>query len=217
MKVASTFLISALVAGCMGNLAELAVSPMPANHQYHVSVHGNDADAGSAESPLKTISAAAQLARPGDTITVHEGTYRERINPPRGGVSKDKRIVYQAAPGEKVEIKGSEVIKGWKPVRNGVWKVTLPNRFFGKFNPYDDLVSGNWFRPRDRNHHTGTVYLNGDWLIEAATVEEVLKPIGAAGLSNARMKLVELLRLSEAVAGLKRSLGSFPDGPAPSP
>jgi hypothetical protein len=26
--------------------------------------------------------------------------YRERVNPPRGGVSDEQRIVYRAAPGE---------------------------------------------------------------------------------------------------------------------
>ena len=32
-------------------------------------------------------SAAARLVQPGDVITVHEGVYRERVNPPRGGAS----------------------------------------------------------------------------------------------------------------------------------
>ena len=54
---------------------------------------------------------------------MHEGVYRERINPPRGGKSDDTRIVYQAVPGEKVEIKGSELIKGWTKVQKDVWKV----------------------------------------------------------------------------------------------
>ncbi len=72
---------------------------------------------------------------PGDTITVHKGVYRERINPPRGGESDAKRITYQAAKGEKVVIKGSEVIKGWKKVEGDTWKVTVPNSFFGDFNP----------------------------------------------------------------------------------
>ena len=70
---------------------------------YHVAVTGDDANSGSASSPLKTISAAAQLAQPGDVITVHQGVYRERIDPPRGGESDKQRIVYQAAPGEKVD------------------------------------------------------------------------------------------------------------------
>ncbi|MGA2659042.1 MAG: DUF1565 domain-containing protein [Verrucomicrobiota bacterium] len=65
--------------------------------EYHVSVTGSDASEGSASWPFKTISAAALRAQPGDVITVHEGIYRERIDPPRGGESDTSRIVYQAA------------------------------------------------------------------------------------------------------------------------
>jgi len=139
--------------------------------EYHVAVSGSDAHPGTQDKPLRTIQRAADLAQPGDTITVHEGVYRERVNPPRGGASDKKRIVYRAAPGENVEIKGSEVIKGWSHVRGDVWKVTLPNSFFGKFNPYSDLIHGDWFNPKGRQHHTGAVYLNGEWLSEAATLE----------------------------------------------
>ncbi|GAB1454463.1 hypothetical protein MASR2M47_45190 [Draconibacterium sp.] len=57
----------------------------------------------------------------GDVITVHEGVYRERITPPRGGETDSKRITYQAAKGETVEIKGSEIIKNWeKLICNGL-------------------------------------------------------------------------------------------------
>jgi alpha-L-arabinofuranosidase len=146
--------------------------------EFHVSVNGSDTNKGSASKPFKTISAAARVAQPGDVITVHAGVYRERINPPRGGTSDTKRIVYQAARGQKVEIKGSEVITNWVKVQDDVWKVTLPNAFFGSFNPYSDLIHGDWFDPRGRQHHTGAVYLNGDWLIEAAKLEEVLMPPG---------------------------------------
>jgi len=82
--------------------------------EYHVSVNGNDQYDGSVGRPLRTISAAAKLAQAGDVITVSEGVYRERINPPRGGESDQKRIVYQAAAGQKATIKGSEVVKGWQ-------------------------------------------------------------------------------------------------------
>ena len=126
----------------------------------------------------QSISAAALRAQPGDVITVHEGIYRERINPPRGGESDTRRIVYQAAPGEKVVIKGSEVVKNWVKVQNDVWKVTLPNAFFGDFNPYNDVIHGDWFDPKGRVHHTGAVYLDGHWLIEATKLEEVLVPAG---------------------------------------
>ena len=151
--------------------------------EYHVSVKGDDTNKGTAEAPFQTISRAAEVAQPGDFITVHEGTYRERINPPRGGQSDQKRIVYQATPGDKIVIKGSEVIKGWQKVQNDTWKVAIPNSFFGDFNPYSDLIHGDWFNPKGREHHTGAVYLNGHWLTEAANPDDVLKPIGAASSS----------------------------------
>lgn len=144
--------------------------------EFHVSVNGENNQNGSAARPLKTISAAALLAQPGDTITVHEGTYRERVTPPRGGESAARRIVYQAAEGEKVVIKGSEVARDWKPVRPGVWKVTLPNSFFGSYHPYKDLIAGDWFTDKGRPHHTGAVYLNGKSLFETDTLDKVLNP-----------------------------------------
>lgn len=150
--------------------------------EFHVAINGNDAHRGTKSSPLRTIQRAADLAQPGDVITVHAGTYRERINPPRGGDSDSKRIVYQAARGERVEVKGSEVVKKWVRVQDNVWKVTLPNLFFGAFNPYADLIRGDWFDPKGRPHHTGAVYLNGDWLTEAATLDEVMKPVGQGPL-----------------------------------
>ncbi|MCX7827471.1 MAG: DUF1565 domain-containing protein, partial [Verrucomicrobiae bacterium] len=143
--------------------------------EFHVATNGHDANPGTRAKPLRTIQRAAELAQPGDVVTVHEGVYRERVNPPRGGTSDRKRIVYQAAPGEKVEIKGSEVVKGWTKVQDDVWKVTLPNSFFGNFNPYSDLIRGDWFNPKGREHHTGAVYLNGEWLAEAAKLDDVLK------------------------------------------
>jgi len=149
---------------------------------YHVSVKGDDTNKGTPKAPFKTISKAAEVAQPGDVITVHEGVYRERINPLRGGESDQKRIVYQLTPGEKVIIKGSEVIKGWRKVQNDTWKVVIPNSFFGDFNPYSDLIHGDWFNPRGRAHHTGAVYLNGHWLTEAANLDDVLKPIGNTSL-----------------------------------
>jgi uncharacterized protein YgiM (DUF1202 family) len=125
--------------------AALLLAPLAATHaaEFHVAPSGNDANPGTQAAPLRTIQRAADLAQPGDAITVHEGVYRERINPPRGGQSDQKRIVYQAAPGEKVEIKGSEAVKNWVKVQDDVWKATLPNSFFGGFNPYSDLIRGD--------------------------------------------------------------------------
>ncbi len=149
--------------------------------EFHVSVNGDDNNDGSLSRPLRTISAAARVAQPGDVITVHGGTYRERVTPPRGGVSDARRIVYQAAPGDKVLIKGSEVIRDWKRFRGGVWKVSLPNSFFGAYNPYTDRIVGDWFNDRGRPHHTGEVYLNGKSLWESHLLERVLDPRPVTG------------------------------------
>jgi len=155
-------------------LGFLALSASAA--EYHVSVNGNDANDGTAAKPFKTISAAARVAQPGDLITVHAGTYRERITPPRGGESDTRRIVYQAAAGEKAVIKGSEVVRGWQPLEGNVWKLTLPNSFFGNYNPYKDVIVGDWFTDRGRPHHTGEVYLNGKSLFESHLLERVRNP-----------------------------------------
>jgi hypothetical protein len=148
--------------------------------EFHVATNGDDAQRGTQAAPLRTLQQAADIAQPGDVITVHAGTYRERVTPPRGGTSDTQRIVYRAAPGELVEVKGSEVVKDWVKVQGAVWKVTLPNSYFGSFNPYTNLIRGDWFDRRGRDHHTGAVYLDGDWLTEAAKLEEVLLPAGLA-------------------------------------
>jgi hypothetical protein len=145
--------------------------------EYHVAVKGNDADDGSALKPFRTISAAVKVAYAGDIITVHEGTYREWINPLRGGESDSKRIVYRAAEGEKAEIKGSEIINGWKKEKSGIWKVIIPNSNFGDYNPYQDSIYGDWFTDLGRIHHTGEVFLNGKSLYEKATLDEVITPV----------------------------------------
>jgi parallel beta-helix repeat protein len=144
--------------------------------EYHVSAFGSDKNPGSESQPFKTISAASNIAQPGDVIIVHEGVYRERINPPRGGKSKDKRITYQAVEGERVVIKGSEIIKNWEKFTGTVWKATIPNSLFRNYNPYKDVVKGDWFNDKGRIHHTGEVYMNGKSLWEMAVLEKVLNP-----------------------------------------
>lgn len=160
-----------IVAGISFTLVSLAM-------EYHVSPQGNDNHAGSLDAPLKTISAAAQKTVPGDTVTVHKGTYRETVSPPRGGLSPEQRITFQAAPGERPVIKGSEIVKGWiqSDVPN-VWNIKIPHAFFGKhMHPFRELIEGDWFSSHGRIHHTGAVFLAGKGLFEVETKDKVLKP-----------------------------------------
>ena len=144
------------------------------SQQYHVAKHGNDNNLGTVESPFLTISKAAKIALPGSVITVHEGTYRERIAPSHGGLSTTKPIIYQAAKGEDVWIKGSEIIKQWKKFKGNVWMVKIDNKFFGDFNPYVEIVEGDWLlNTYGMDHHLGEVYLNGDSLYEVGKLSDV--------------------------------------------
>lgn len=145
--------------------------------EFHVSVTGSDASNGTVSTPFKTINHAAQVALPGDTVTVHAGTYREWVNPLNGGESEAKRILYRVADGEKAEIKGSELVAGWQRDKKGkgVWKVVLPNTFFGTYNPFNDRLFGDWLWS-NRIHHTADVYLNDVSLYEEASLDKVYSP-----------------------------------------
>jgi hypothetical protein len=69
------------------------------------------------------------------------------------------------------------VITGWKKEKDGVWKVVIPNSFFGNYNPYQDSVYGDWFNRQGRIHHTGEVFLNGKSLYEKETLQKVMEPV----------------------------------------
>lgn len=79
----------------------------------------DDANAGTAEKPFKTLTAATAKGRlkPGDTLLVHQGVYRETLSLTGGNAHSGKpgaHIRLMAVPGEAVEIKGSNLVTGWK-------------------------------------------------------------------------------------------------------
>ena len=135
--------------------------------EIHVSTKGRMQASGSMDDPLSSINQAAYVAQPGDTVIVHEGTYREYVRPPRGGTAENNRITYRAAAGEKVILKGSERITTWQREGDGVWKVQLPYDFFGDYNPYYLKLTGGWLN-YGKWHHRGDVYLNEEAFYEKA-------------------------------------------------
>ncbi len=142
---------------------------------YHVAKNGSDLGQGTLQEPFLTINKAASVAVAGDTITVHEGVYREWVNPKYKGLSDKRRIVYQAAQDEKVVIKGSEEIKDWQKVEGNVWKTVLPNSLFGDYNPYELEVFGDWLITTDIKH-LGDVYLNGMSFYEVTSYDQLINP-----------------------------------------
>ena len=142
----------------------------------HVGAHN-----GGADTPFATISAAAAVAQPGDTILVHEGVYREQVSPALGGLNEFNRITYTVADGEHAVIKGSEVVTDWRPLEidgkpvPGVWHVSVPNALFGNFNPFAKPLRGDWLeRPNDWTMSLGEVYLDGTSMYEAPSVDAVI-------------------------------------------
>jgi hypothetical protein len=90
---------------------------------YHVNAScGSNLNPGTAELPFKTIQKGAALARPGDTVIIHEGVYRETVAPRRSGTATAP-ITFQAAEGENVTISGAN------PVPNTGWRRHAGNIF----------------------------------------------------------------------------------------
>ena len=152
----------------------LCVAHWAAAREIHVAKNGDDSGPGGQTRPFLTINRAASVAEPGDVVTVHAGTYREWVKPARSGVNETKRVVYRAASGEDVIVKGSERITSWTNEGNGVWKVELPNAFFGGYNPYALKLSGGWLHYGEW-HHRGDVYLNGEAFGEKQTLDAVTR------------------------------------------
>ena len=144
----------------------------------------SDTNAGTADKPFKTISAAVAKLQVGDTVTVKAGTYREGVKLPVGG-SEQQRVTIQAADGETVVINGADLVSGWQQVpdekKRPIWKkapfapwkkikqlrsgqlnreegpqVIVDGLMFTRVSSVDDLVAGSFFWDPSGD---GSVYL----------------------------------------------------------
>lgn len=93
---------------------------------------GDDAKAGTADAPLRTIQRAAQLAVAGDTVLIRPGVYRESIRPANSGTA-EQPITYRGQSG-RVVISGADPLTGWS--RDGdAWKAAMPADAFSRAEP----------------------------------------------------------------------------------
>lgn len=143
--------------------------------EYHVAIQGSDQASGTAVQPFRTISRAAALAMPGDTVTVHAGVYREWVNPANGG-TEEHRIVYQSAGDGEVVITGAEPVSDWKDEGDGVWSTEVPNTLFTVRNPYEVKLYGDWLFEGELQPHLGDVYLDGKSLYECDSIDKLHNP-----------------------------------------
>ncbi|HEX6099079.1 MAG TPA: right-handed parallel beta-helix repeat-containing protein [Thermoanaerobaculia bacterium] len=89
-------------------LAILALGATAHAADRYVSLSGNDANAGTLAAPLRTITQAAALAQPGDTIHVRAGVYNERVKIYSKGTAA-ARITFKPYNNEKVTLDGATV------------------------------------------------------------------------------------------------------------
>jgi parallel beta-helix repeat protein/VCBS repeat-containing protein len=77
----------------------------------YVSTTGSDSNSGTSTSPVKSITRAAQLAQPGDTVMVHGGTYNSTVTISKSGTASAP-ITFKPVSGEHVIIDGSQTSSG---------------------------------------------------------------------------------------------------------
>jgi hypothetical protein len=104
--------------------------------ELHVAKSGHANGDGSKQHPFVTISHAAREARPGDVVIIHAGIYREQVTLSAGGLDEKTRIVFMAARGGNVVVKGSEQITSWKKENGSIWTADIPAGLFKGYNPF---------------------------------------------------------------------------------
>ncbi|EGF90055.1 tat twin-arginine translocation pathway signal sequence domain protein [Asticcacaulis biprosthecium C19] len=148
---------------------EFALWEQPLNFSktYYVdntSATADDNGPGDQARPFRTINQAAQVLQPGERVIIAAGDYRECVRPARGGDGPSRMISYEAAPGARVCIKGSEILtEGWRqetvhvgfrppgspaPTEGGVttWRYQLDGALFpDAYNPFAlPSLMGSW-------------------------------------------------------------------------
>ena len=121
--------------------------PAKHSHTYYVAQQhpqASDKNPGTKDLPWKTISRAAAVLKPGERVLVGEGIYRERVTPARGGDGPQAMVTYEAAPGQRVAIRGSERFTGkWVASSGpagerprGLWMAEIPKEVTAGVNPF---------------------------------------------------------------------------------
>jgi len=142
--------------------------------QIYVAVNGDDANRGNNE-PIPHHPTCSHLAQTGRRYYRGGGVYRERVSPPaRRPIGWQAHCFSKRLRVETAEITGSEIISNWVKSRKGVGRPSCPNSFFENFNPFNDVIHGDWYREKGHPIHTGAVYLNGALAGRSRSLDEVL-------------------------------------------
>jgi parallel beta-helix repeat protein len=154
---ATLYALSVLISSLLATADALATT-------YHVArsaTNAADSNSGAEDAPWKTISraAAAEELVPGDSVLIHSGVYREHVQLKACG-EPGKPVTFAAAPGARVVLKGSELVRGkWAKLADDagrqepyprafadIWKIKLGDEFFvdPRFRGIYDNKSRRW-------------------------------------------------------------------------
>lgn len=142
--------------------------PLTFSKTYYVdnnSAQADDDGPGTSTRPFRTINKAAQVLRPGERVVIASGTYRECVRPARGGTSPSQMISYEAAPGAKVFIKGSEVLKGgWQKESTSMRRFGGPSQAPAPVTTWKHDLAGTMFPDAYQPFALASVAGNWEWL-----------------------------------------------------
>ena len=100
--------------------------------EYYVtaeSLQATDANPGTKAAPFKTAGQACAIARPGDTVLLGGGTYRETLRPQQSGAA-GRLIRFVALPGQQVTLSGANALAGvWQRHQGNIYKLQTNLKF----------------------------------------------------------------------------------------
>jgi parallel beta-helix repeat protein len=166
----------------------------------------HNADINYSGNNFNSINEAALRAKPGDTILVFSGIYRELVAPVISG-TPDNPIVFFAAPGENPVIKGSDVWRNeWKQFEPGtnVYTSLLDKTVFGKYNPF--------FIPLKRMSgrlSLGQIFIDGEYYLQVDSLKDVLQSPGSWMLSYDSTQIIVHYKISNNKDSIHNCLVEF--------
>jgi hypothetical protein len=90
----------------------------------HVSVSAPAGGTGTETAPFKTIQAAASVAKPGDNVVIHAGTYCETVIPAFSGTA-NARITYMPYNNDLVIIDGTDSVTNWTKHSGNIYRAKM--------------------------------------------------------------------------------------------
>lgn len=151
----------------------LALAPITCLAQtvIHVAVDGNDAAAGTAQAPLRTLTAARDRIRAikqggglpagGVRVLIHGGTYyldQPLLLAPEDSGTAEAPVVYAAAAGERPVLSGGRRITGLKRNADGSWSTIVPGAASHGWVFRQLFVDGRRYIPA-RSPNEGTYFI----------------------------------------------------------